>query len=126
MSNINAEKYVSKNKVELLRLYSAIYSGIELGSFVFDDLTEENLEKISSRLTVLSHKHLNSKLIFNFPKDYKFSKVDDLLFEEFHSIILCEKQVQTGNLERDGDFYIAKDFNKCKSIPRYKKYIKSK
>jgi len=126
MSNINAEKYVSKYKVELLRLYSSLYSGVELGVFVFDNLNEEAIEKFTAKLTIISHKYLSSKLVFSIPKGINVSKSDDLLCDEFHSIILCEKQVQTGNLERDGDFYIAKDVSMCKSIPRYKKYIKSK
>jgi hypothetical protein len=126
MSNINAEKYVSKYKVELLRLYSSIYSGLELDSIVFEVIEDDMLEKIAAKMTILSHKYFGSKLIFSVPKDFTISRSDELFSDEFYSIILCEKQVKNGALERDGDFYIAKDVSLCKFIPKYKKYIKSK
>lgn len=124
MTNMSPDKYVSKYKTDLLKLYSSIYSGIELDSFIRVDLKIPDLEKIAALLTIISHRLLDSKLIFNVHK-IKVDTYDELAVDELYPIILCEEEVRKGTLVRDGNFYLAKDCQTFQSIPKYKKYIKS-
>ena len=124
--SISAEKYVIKNKLELLKLYSAFQSGLELDLALDSNIKEEDLQKRACFLACLSHKEKDFSLNFSLDKEIKHTKSDQTLSEELYSVVLCEEQVKIGKLHREGDLYLSDSTEDFKSIPKYKKYIRVK
>ena len=123
---ISAEKYIIKNKLELLKLYSAFHSGLELDIALYEQIKHEDMQKRACLLAILSHKEKNTDLDFSLDIITKPTRMDMLMAEELFSVTLCEEQVKIGKLSREGDFYITDPSNDFKSIPKYKKYIRIK
>ena len=123
---VNAEKYVIKNKIQLLKLYSAFYSGLELDLFIVEHIKIMDLQKRACILACLSHKNKDDSLNFSIDKENLITTTDEQLMEELYSIVLCEEQVKIGKLFREGDFYMTASNEEFKSIPKYKKYIRVK
>jgi hypothetical protein len=123
---ISAEKYIMKNKVELLKLYSAFYAGLELDTYIYENVLEKDIKKKACELASLCHKYANSDLEFSINKNILITKTDEYIIEELYSVVLCEEQVKIGKLTREGDFYMSSSSEDFKTIPRYKKYIRVK
>lgn len=124
--SVSAEKYIIKHKNELLKMYSAFFSGLELDIALYENVKVEDMQKRACLLTVLSHKENNYDLDFSFDKNAKITRSDQLLADEFFSVVLCEEHVKIGKLSREGDFYTSDASYDFKSIPKYKKYIRIK
>ncbi len=124
--SISAEKYVIKNKLELLKLYSAFQSGLELDIALDSNIKDDDMQKRACFLACLSHKEKDYTLNFSIDKEVKNSKADQSLAEELYSVVLCEEQVKIGKLSREGDLYLSGSTEEFKSIPKYKKYIRAK
>jgi hypothetical protein len=122
--SLSAEKYVIKYKIELFKLYSAFYSGLELDIALYEKTVDQEMQKRACYLAVLSHKNKDFELNFSLDKEVASSKSDVILSDELFSVTLCEEQVKIGNLKRAGDFYISDSSEKFKTIPKYKKYIR--
>jgi len=123
--SLSAEKYVIKFKEELLKLYSAFYSGLELDIAIYDQKIED-MQKRACLLTSLSHRYGDKDLDFSLDKKVRITKTDAYTSDELFSVVLCEEHVKKGKLSREGDFYITASTEEFKEIPKYKKYIRVK
>ena len=122
--SISSEKLVIKHKTELLKLYSAFLSGLELDIALDPETNYDSIKKRSCLLAFLSFKHKNNDLDFSIDKDVTITRADTLVSDELYSIVLCEEHVKKGLLLREGDFYISNSNESFSSIPKYKKYIR--
>jgi len=123
--SLSAEKYVIKFKEELLRLYSAFYSGLELDIAIYDQKTDD-MQKRACLLASLSHRNEDKDLDFSIDKKVRITKTDLYTSDELFSVVLCEEHVKKGRLTREGDFYMTSSSDEFKEIPKYKKYIRVK
>jgi len=123
---VSAERYVIKNKIELLRLYSAFYAGLELDCFIDENVKIIDIHKKACLLAVASHRNNDYSLNFSLDKEILITNTDEQIRDELYSIVLCEEQVKIGKLLREGDFYATMSNEEFKSIPKYKKYIRTK
>jgi hypothetical protein len=123
--SLSAEKYIIKFKGELLKLYSAFYSGLELDIAIYDQKIED-MQKKACLLAAISHRNNDSELDFSIENRIKATKTDLYTSDELFSVVLCEEHVKKGKLSREGDFYITASSDEFKEIPRYKKYIRVK
>lgn len=118
---MNAEKFIIKNKSDLLRIFGEVHSGMILDK-IMKNIDDETFEKDCCNLTMVCKLYYNGEV--DFPIDTSlFTEKDKVLSKEFYEIVKCENAVKDGFLDRTGVKYTLKNNLKKPKIILNKKYI---
>lgn len=98
---MNIERFVVKNKEELLGIYGSIYNGRIMEKFIDPSIKEEVFVRDCCFLSIICKRYKEGKV--DFPIDVSEAKtIDYTISGELYAITQCEEAVRDGFLNRSG------------------------